>query len=93
MDNLMDVLPSILFISLIVLVIVLIVLGIKLICTLEKANRILDDIERKSKSLDNVFRVIDGVTDTLTVLSDSVVSGVTRFISWVIPKKKGKKGE
>lgn len=90
MESLMEILPIILYSLSIILVIVFIVLGIKLIYTIDKANDILEDVERKSRSLNGLFNVIDGVTDTLSVLSDTVVSSITSIIGKLIPKKKKK---
>ena len=89
----MEVLPIILYSLGIVLIIVLIVLGIKLIHTIDKANLILEDVEKKSKSLNGVFNVIDGVTDTLSVLSDTLVTSITRVIGRIIPRKRKKERE
>ena len=88
MENLMEVLPVMLYSLSIILVIVFIVLGIKLIGMIDKANDILEDVEKKSKSLNGLFNVIDGVTDTLSVLSDTVVSSITSIIGKLIPKRK-----
>lgn len=93
MESLMEVLPIILYSLGIVLIIVLIVLGIKLIHTIDKANLILEDVEKKSKSLNGVFNVIDGVTDTLSVLSDTLVTSITRVIGRIIPRKRKKERE
>lgn len=90
MESLMEVLPVMLYSLAIVLVIVFIILGIKLICTIDKANNILDDVEKKAKSLNGLFNVIDGVTDTLSVLSDTVVASITNLIGKFIPKKRKK---
>lgn len=91
MDGFVDALPIILYVLAIVLVIIFIILGIKLIKTINKTNEILEDVEKKTKSLDGMFRVIDGVTDTLSVFSDTLVSGITSIIGKLIPKKKKKK--
>ena len=93
MESLMQILPIILYSSTIVLVIVFIVLGIKLIHTIDRANEVLDDVDKKVKSLNGLFNVIDGVTDTLSVLSDTVVSTVTSAIGKLIPKKRKKERE
>ncbi len=90
MEALMEVLPILLYSLAIVLVIVFIILGIKLIATIDKANAILDDVERKSKSLNGLFNVIDGVTDTLSILSDTVVASITSVLGKIIPKRKKK---
>lgn len=90
MEALMEVLPILLYSLAIILVIVFIILGIKLIATINKANAILDDVERKSKSLNGLFNVIDSVTDTLSVLSDTVVASITSVLGKIIPKRKKK---
>ena len=90
MEALMEVLPILLYSLAIVLVIVFIILGIKLIATIDKANAILDDVERKSKSLNGLFNVIDGVTDTLSILSATVVASITSVLGKIIPKRKKK---
>lgn len=90
MDTLMAILPVILYILGIVLLIVLIILGIKLIETIDRANAVIDDIERKTKSLNGFFNVIDKATDTLSYLSDTVVETVVGAISKVFKRKKNK---
>lgn len=90
MESLMEFLPIMLYSLTIVLVIVFIILGVKLIYTIDKANAILEDVEQKSRSLNGFFNVIDSVTDTLSVLSDTVVSSVTSIIGKLIPKKRKK---
>ena len=90
MESLMEVLPVLLYSLAIILVIVFIILGIKLIHTVDRANEILDDALKKAKSLNGFFNVIDGVTDTLSVLSDTVVSSITGLIGRLVPKKRKK---
>lgn len=90
MEAMMEVFPVMISALVVLLLIVLIILIVKLIGTVDKANHILDDIESKTQSLNGLFHVIDSVTDTLAVFSDSVVSTVTSIIGKVIPKKKRK---
>lgn len=90
MESLMEVLPVLLYSLAIILVTVFIILGIKLIHTVDRANAILDDALEKAKSLNGFFNVIDGVTDTLSVLSDTVVSSITGLIGRLVPKKRKK---
>lgn len=95
MDALMFLLSVTLYVLGIVLLIVLIVLGVKLIGTIDRANVVLDDIEKKTSSLNGVFKVIDTCTDTLFYLSDTLVEGIVSTISKFFPKreKKNKKKE
>ena len=91
MDFLMIVLPIILYVLGIVLVGILIIIGVKLIYTIDKTNDILDDVEKKSKSLNGVFEMVDNVTDSLSIISDTVVEGIVGLISRIFKKRKKEK--
>ena len=93
MENLLEFFPIILYLLGTVLLIVLIILGVKLIYTVNKTNQILDDAYNKTKSLNGFFNAIDSITDTLSNLSDSIVSNVTGIISKVFQKKRKKEKE
>ena len=86
----MAVLPVIVYILAIVLLVILIILGFRLIETVDRANVILSDIEKKSKSLNGFFSVIDMLTDTVSFISDNVVDGIVSGISKLF-RGKGKK--
>ena len=85
--------PIILYLLGSVLLIILIVLGLKLIYTVNKTNQILDDAYNKTKSLNGLFNAIDSVTDSLSNLSDSIVSNITGIIGKVFSKKRKKEKE
>lgn len=72
-----------------ILLTVLIILGIKLIGTLNKINEVVDDINRKVKTLDGFFSLIDYTTDKITSVGDKVVG----LASSIINKIKGNKEE
>ena len=91
MDTVMMILPATLYTLVIILVIVLIVLGIRLIHTVDRANAILEDVEKKSRSLNGVFDIVDNVTDSLSSLSDTVVDGIVGLISRIFSSRKRKK--
>ena len=93
MEILYEVLPLIIYALVGILLGVLIVLGIKLIDTVNKTNAVLDDIEKKSKSLDNLFSTIDSVTDVVSGISDKVVDGLANLVGklFCFRKKKNKK--
>lgn len=76
-----------------ILLVVLIVLGIKLIISVDKFNLILDDAQKKLKTVDNVFNVIDKVADSCALVSDKVVDFISSFISKLFIKRKNKKEE
>ena len=91
MDFLMMVLPVILYVLGIVLVAILIIIGVKLIYTIDKTNQILDDIENKSKSLNGVFEIVDSVTDSLSIISDTIVDGLVGLVSRIFKRKRREK--
>ncbi len=91
MDSLMEFFPIIIYTLSIIIMVLLMVLIVKLIHTVDKANIILDDVERKTKSLNGLFHVIDGVTDTLSVFTDTAVSTIVQIFGKILPKRRKKK--
>lgn len=90
MNEILQFFPIVLYILGSILLVVLIILGIKLIYTINKTNEILDDAYNKTKSLNGLFNAIDSITDTLSNLSDSIVSNITGIIGKVFNKKNKK---
>jgi len=76
MEELLKVLPVILYI-----------LGIKLIRTINRANKVLDDVYEKTKSLNGLFHTIDTITDALSNVSDSVVGALSGLFGKIFKKK------
>ena len=62
-----DVLPVVLYVLGSILIIVLIILGIKLIITMNKIEDVVDDINKKVKSLNGLFSIVDATTDKLAL--------------------------
>jgi uncharacterized protein YoxC len=93
MGILYEVLPLIIYALLSILLVVLIILGIKLIDTVNKTNAVLDDIEKKSKSLDGIFATIDNVTDAVSLVSDRLVDGIAGIVGKLFSFKKKRKEE
>lgn len=87
----MEFFPIIIYTLSIIIMVLLMVLIVKLIHTVDKANIILDDVERKTKSLNGLFHVIDGVTDTLSVFTDTAVSTIVQIFGKILPKRRKKK--
>lgn len=93
MESLMMFLTITLYVLGMALLIVLIILGIKLIYFVDRANVVVGDIEKKTKSLDKLFNIIDTITDTLSYLSDTLVETVVSSILRLFPKKKNIKNK
>lgn len=85
-----DVLPIVLYVLGSILLIVLIILGIKLIKTMNKIEIVVDDINKKVKTLDGFFSLVDFTTDKLATLSDKVVDTVSLFVRKIFRRKEEK---
>ena len=91
MEYLKDLFPVILYFLLIILVIVLIVLVVRVIGTLKKVDQVVDDVNLKVSKLNGLFEVVDSATDTLSIMSNRIVSLITGGIDKLFTKKKKKK--
>lgn len=79
---------TILLVLVSVLVVFLIVISIKLLYTVDKINVILDDAEKTLKSVNGVFTAIDTVTDSITLISETVIGKVLMMVEKIFKKKK-----
>lgn len=71
-----------------ILLVVLIILGIKMINTMNKIDVVVDDINKKVKSLDGFFSIIDFTTDKLAMFSDRLVDSVSSLIKRIFKRKE-----
>lgn len=76
-----------------VLLIVLIILGIKLISTVTKLDNIVNEVEVRLGKLDRMLSLVDVVTDSMALVSDKIVDGVSGFVKKIFVRKKGKVDE
>lgn len=88
METLAEIFPVILNGLLIILVIALIVLIIKVIRTLKNVDAIVVDVNKKVKSLDGLFNVIDTTTDALSGFSDKCSTIIANAISALLSMRK-----
>jgi len=95
LETLSTVMPIILYTLTSILVLILIVLSIKIIYTIDKINAIVDDVNKKVKSLNGFFNVIDMITDKVALLSDRTVDFISNLFTKVLSsrKKNNNKGE
>lgn len=84
-------LPVLMYSLLSVLIVVLIVLGIRLLETVNRVNKLLDDVEKKMDSMNGLFNVMDFVTTKATVLTDTIASTIMGSVSNLVKKRKQKK--
>lgn len=73
-----------------ILLVVLIVLGIKLINTVTKVDKLLDETHSKIKSLDRMFSVVDVITDSMAIISDKIVDAICYWLKKIFIKEKRK---
>ena len=88
-----DILPIVLYILGTILLITLIVLTVKLIITMNKIDKIVDNITVKVKTLDGAFEVISLVTGKFTSLTDRIVDIISLFIDKLFKRKDDKNGK
>ena len=96
MDFWLDFLPIIIYLLLIIVLIIGIILGVKTIITLDKVEKIIDDISEKLQTLNGFFHIIDYTTDKIALATDKMVDGVVSFVSKLLfnkSKNKTKKGD
>ena len=89
MINLTEFLGILLYVSLIVLVIICIILGINLIKTFKKVDKVIDDVDGKMKKVNGVFDIIDKTTDYASSISDKIIGTIANFVGTLLRKKKG----
>ena len=85
-----DILPIVLYILGTILLITLIVLTVKLIITMNKIDKIVDNITVKVKTSDGAFEVISLVTGKFTSLTDRIVDIISLFIDKLFKRKDDK---
>lgn len=85
-----EVMPIILYILGSILLVTLIVLTVELIMTMNKINKIVDNISGKVSSLDELFKVIGTVTGRFAVITDKIVDGAASIIERIFKGKDEK---
>ncbi|MBQ6840711.1 MAG: hypothetical protein IJO63_01160 [Bacilli bacterium] len=80
MEMLKEVLPIFIYILLIALLIIGIIIGIKLIITMNKVERIVDNVENKVNSLNGLFNIIEVTSGKITGVYERVIDFVSGII-------------
>ena len=93
MECLNVVFPVILYTLGAILLIVLIILCLKVIGTLKKVDKVVDDVENKVGKLDGVFSIIDKSTDAVSLVSDKIIDFVSSAVMKIFSRKTNKKEE
>lgn len=82
-----DVMPVIIYLLLSILIIVLIILGLKLLKTVDKVNRTLDDVNNKMSSFDGFLGFIETTGDYINAFADRSMNFLYDKFNKIIKKK------
>lgn len=93
MDTLIVALRVLLYLAGIMILVVFSMVGIKLIKLLDKTDSILDEVDAKVKSLDNLFDAIDKVGYGFNYLTTSIIKKANSIFPSVLRKKSNKRRE
>ena len=93
MDTLIVALQVLLYLAGIMILVVFSMVGIKLIKLLDKTDSILDEVDAKVKSLDNLFDAIDKVGYGFNYLTTSIIKKANSIFPSVLRKKRNKRRE
>jgi uncharacterized protein YoxC len=86
-------LPIVIYALIIIILIVGIILGVKSIKTMNKVEKVVDNVNDKVESLNAVFNVIDFTTDKIASFTDKIVDGVSGLFGKLFTTKKKDKEE
>ena len=83
-------LPIVIYLLLIALLTIGIILGIKTIITMNKLEKVVDNVNEKVESLNSIFSIIDFTTDKIAPFTDKIVEVAGNLFSKVLFRKKRK---
>ena len=86
-------LPILIYILLCILIILLIVICAKVINTMNRVEEIVDDVDKKVRSLNGVFGVVDSITDKLSSLTEVISDSIILFIKGIFKKRNKRVSE
>lgn len=81
-------LPIIIYFLLIALIVIVIIFMVKLIITMDKINKVVDNVEQKVNSLNGIFNIIDIASNKVGALYGRVVDFATSAIEKLFLKNK-----
>ena len=90
MQFLAEFLPIVIYFLLIIFLVIGILLGIRFIITLNKLDKVVEDVNQKVQTLNGFFHIIDYTTDKLVLATDKVVEGITALFKKLVFSKKKK---
>ncbi len=89
MEILSQALPIVIYILLIVLLVILITFGIKLLMTVSKLEKTVNEFTTKLESFNSLFTVADFIADKIARLGDLALDFISDKVRKVTKKRKG----
>ena len=86
-------LPIVIYLLLIALLTIGIILGIKTIITMNKLEKVVDNVNEKVESLNSIFSIIDFTTDKIASFTDKVVEVAGNLFKVLFRKKRKDESE
>ena len=93
MEFLSQVLPIFVYIFLIIFLVVGIIIGIKLIITMNKVDRIVNNIEEKINSLNGLFNIIEMTSSKITGVYASLIDFIGGIVDKLFLAKNNRKDD
>ncbi len=90
MDFLSQLLPIIVYVFLIVLIIVGIILGIKIIITIDKVTKIVDDVNDKFQKISPLLNTFGMISDKMSDIVGTVFGAIQSLFMKLFLSHKGK---
>ena len=90
MEFLLQFLPIIIYFLLIIIIIVGIVLGIKLIITIDKVNKVVNSVYQKVEQVTPIFNAFGLISTKFSDIIDKIVLTIENFVHKVFIKNKDK---
>ena len=88
MEFLLQFLPIVIYLLLISLIIIGIILGIKLIISIDKVNKIIDDVNNKIERVSPLFDSLGMISDKVGGFFATVISTVESIVTKIFTKRK-----
>ena len=93
MEFLLQFLPVVIYLLLIVIIIVGIILGIKLIITIDKVDKIVDDVNNKIERITPLFDSLGMISDKVGGFFATVISTIESIVTKIFTRNKKEESE
>ena len=88
-----QVLPLVVYMLLIVVLVIGIIIGIKLIITMNKVEKIINNVEDKMNALNGVFNIIEIASGRITGVYERIIDFISGIVDRLFLSKNSRKDE